>query len=161
MMLKKDAILLYSDGSGVELKAGTTLPNGVQLSPKEITSTGEINKVLNATVIAPDDGVKLSDGTVIKSGGTLVGEAMVAKGNWLSQENMLLAEILLIPKLVLRPLILIRHVFVIGLLCLANPASMRLTRTQHTQSVSYRFLRKRLGILTLAMVELRPLSPVT
>ena len=72
--------MLYSDGSGVELKAGTTLPNGVQLSPKEITSTGEINKVLNATVIAPDDGVKLSDGTVIKSGGTLVGEAMVRKG---------------------------------------------------------------------------------
>ena len=47
---------------------------------EKLVPKGETNKVLNATVIAPDDGAKLSDGTVIKSGGTLVGEAIVEKG---------------------------------------------------------------------------------
>ena len=87
MILQKDVTVagqFGADGKPLVLKAGTVLPNGVQFAPQEIVPQGKtvdgdpIRQMSNARLITPERGVKLADGTVLKSGN--VSEITVANG---------------------------------------------------------------------------------
>ena len=75
MTLQNDISVQTPQGI-VELKAGTTLPNGVQFSPGGDVSVAENGavKFTGGRVIAPDGGVTLPDGTVLNSGNLVPGE---------------------------------------------------------------------------------------
>ncbi|MGH7194137.1 MAG: hypothetical protein ACREJM_11505, partial [Candidatus Saccharimonadales bacterium] len=82
MQLQNDVTVNYPDGSKTTLKAGTELPNGVQFAPGEINRTGE-NSSITGAGLKVDTGtgsVKLADGTVLKTGGTIDGKFNVESG---------------------------------------------------------------------------------
>ena len=62
-----------ADGKPLVLKAGSELPNGVQFSPQELTVTGKtadgqpIRSLSGVKLITPETGIKLADGSVLKS----------------------------------------------------------------------------------------------
>ncbi|MBX9569313.1 MAG: hypothetical protein K2X77_10490 [Candidatus Obscuribacterales bacterium] len=87
MILQKDVTVpgqFGADGKPLVLKAGTVLPNGVQFAPQEIVPQGKtvdgdpIRVLSKPQIITPEKGVKLADGTVLKSGN--VSEITVASG---------------------------------------------------------------------------------
>lgn len=87
MILQKDVTVpgqFGADGKPLVLKAGTVLPNGVQFAPQEIVPQGKtvdgdpVRHLSNTRIITPENGVKLADGTVLKSAN--VKEITVASG---------------------------------------------------------------------------------
>lgn len=96
MTLQKPITIKYPDGSSVELKAGTTLPNGVQFSPKAIeidaaTETSSINGA-RLNISTADGTISLSDGTVLRSGGEISDPFSVNKGQVVKPDSYVIAR---------------------------------------------------------------------
>lgn len=87
MVLKNDMAVpgqFGADGKPLVLKAGTVLPNGVQFAPQEVVPQGKtidgdpVRQLSNTRLITPENGVKLPDGSVLKS--TTLNEVTIASG---------------------------------------------------------------------------------
>lgn len=82
-----------ADGKPLVLKAGTVLPNGVQFAPQEIVPQGKttdgapVRQLTNTRLITPENGVKLPDGSILKSATlnevTIVSGQHAAPGSYL------------------------------------------------------------------------------
>lgn len=90
------SIKLQSDvrlPDGKVLKAGTELPNGVQMSPGEIHVQADGTRVLKNVrlLITPEDGVRMPDGSILRGGrleNVHINEGADAQpGQWIVQRN--------------------------------------------------------------------------
>ena len=74
MKLQSDVTVKYSDGTSQTFKAGTELPNGMQISPTEVSVNGEVRTISGGQLITTGP-----DGAVLKSG-EISGPVVIEKG---------------------------------------------------------------------------------
>ena len=72
--LQSDVTVKYPDGTSNTFKAGTELPNGMQISPTEVSINGEIRTISGGQLITT-----VADGSVLKSG-EITGTVVIEKG---------------------------------------------------------------------------------